>query len=487
MFQRTLILRPAAQAPDDVYRQASALLRDAIAVILPEAAPALAEWPHVTWSSGQDVVCGNEWTAESDVLARLLTVELQVVKTGQIWHLRLQIGATTSSEAVVQQECSLNPAPAMFPLHALPDLLSFAEHFACYDVDGMRTGVAYTVQKGRAAELRTFLQRPRNERRLPLVLVTRAHSRAYPLDYHRLARILCGVAHVMCLDPKSDWKKDDISTAHPCTGSAVRLYRPGYVARDAAKVHPCYTPVDGQINSQDKLELLDKCLAAALAADRDEPLIGQLAGRQQAEQADRQMQQRLAERRQRWAEEATREQDELWRDLVSDHERVVAELDRVKHERDAAHDEIRRLRYELQQERAPRAAPAPANSTGQPYVTLSRRADDVLNALDPSEKDQVTALLHKLATEDLRDNQSEVCHAADTGSFYVFPRKKTNGGRRVIYLLQQLEVRVCEIYVKHDDYERARNKGWNELDYQEARLWSDSGKVTEQIPMALLH
>ncbi len=121
--------------------------------------------------------------------------------------------------------------PLPIPLHEMPNLLSFCELFACYDVDGMRTGAAYMVQKTRAADLRTFLLRPSDERRLPIVLVTPNPDHTFPLDYRKLAQLLCGVAHVMVLNPQNYWKNADISAVHGCLGGAVRLYRPAIRSR----------------------------------------------------------------------------------------------------------------------------------------------------------------------------------------------------------------------------------------------------------------
>jgi hypothetical protein len=106
--------------------------------------------------------------------------------------------------------------------------------------------------------------------------------------------------------------------------------------------------------------------------------------------------------------------------------------------------------------------------------------------LDGSERELITAtLLRKLASDPLRKNQSEVCPLGERGTFYIYPRKHTNGGRRIIYLLHGPEVRVCEIYASHDTYTHARKKGWSEGDYQETRIWLDEGEGSTQLEMAL--
>ncbi len=483
MFRRTVTLRNRTDTAGDVYSQAGEALRQALVTFLPGCAEALTNWPDCEWSQGRDVLKTSAWTAEASAQTRLLTVEVQVEKSGRLWALELLVGATGADEAAIQEVCRLEPAPAQFPLHEMPNLLAFCEHYACYDVDGMRTGAAYMVQKARATELRTFLQRPSDERRLPIVLVTPNNERTFPLDYRKLAQLLCGVAHVMVLYPQNDWKKADVSAVHGCPGGAVRLYRPGYAARDAAAVHPCFQPQEGQIAGPDKLELLDK-IVAFLAAAGEDPLFAQLARRRQEEQAERQVQQRLRA----WQEQAAQDQQQsgLTDEFFAEYDRLQAERDALKRDLDASLDEVRRLRFAIQQSRIPPEAPAAAKGCDESYVTLSDRAADTLQELDGSERELVTAtLLRKLASDPLRKNQSEVCPLGERGTFYIYPRKHTNGGRRIIYLLHGPEVRICEIYASHDAYTHARKKGWSEADYQETRIWFDEGEGSTQLEMVL--
>ncbi len=382
MFRRTLTLRSRTEETGDVYAQVTDALRQALAALLPAGADALASWPNCEWSHDRDVLKTHAWTAAASDQTRLLTAAVQVEKLGRVWSLALLVGATTGGEAVVQEECRLDPAPAQFPLHEMPSLLAPCELFACYDVDGMRTGVAYTVEKPRAGELRAFLQRPSDERRLPLVLVTPNYDRTFPLDYRKLAQLLSGVAHVMVLDPRSGWKTADVSAVHGCIGGAVRLYRPGYTARDAAAVHPSFAPKNGQMAGQDKLELLDKLVAFLAAAAHSDELFDQLARRQQEEQAERQVQQRLRA----WQEQVAQDQQQsaLGAEFFADDDRLQAERDALKRDLGAAQDEVRRLHFVIQQLRMPVDTQAATKGADQPYLTLSNHADETLQAMDAS-------------------------------------------------------------------------------------------------------
>jgi hypothetical protein len=78
-----------------------------------------------------------------------------------------------------------------------------------------------------------------------------------------------------------------------------------------------------------------------------------------------------------------------------------------------------------------------------------------------------------------------VCPLRERGTFYIYPRKHTNGGRRIAYLLHGPEVRVCEICASYNAYTRERKKGWSETDYQAARIWFDEGEGSTQLEMAL--
>jgi hypothetical protein len=408
MFRRTITLRNRTDTAGEVYLQVSGALREAVAAILPPCTAALATWPSCEWNQGREALKTSEWTAEANAQTRLLAVAVQVEKLGRLWSLELLMGATTAGEAAIQEVCRLDPAPAQFPLHEMPNLLAFCEHFACYDVDGMRTGAAYMVQKTRAADLRTFLQRTSDERRLPLVLVTPNPDHTFPLDYRKLAQLLCGAAHVMVLNRQNYWKNADVSAVHGCLGGAVRLFRPGYAARDAAAVHPCFQPHEGHTAGQDKLELLDKIVAFLAAAAYSDPLFAQLTRRQQEEQAERQVQQRLRA----WQEQVAQEeqQSEFSDELFAEYDRLQAERDALKRDLDASLDEVRRLRFAIQQSRIPAETPEAAKGCDEPYVTLSVRAADTLQELDASERDLITAtLMRKLASEALRKNQSEVC------------------------------------------------------------------------------
>jgi hypothetical protein len=83
--------------------------------------------------------------------------------------------------------------------------------------------------------------------------------------------------------------------------------------------------------------------------------------------------------------------------------------------------------------------------------------------------------LEKLLHPQSRANQSELVHFAGGGACYIFPRSRTCSGRRIVYSLHGLEVRVCEIYTSHDDYEKARTIGWSESDYTTTTPWLPPG------------
>jgi hypothetical protein len=491
VFRRVLTLhrRPNCDAASDVYELASVLLSERLGTLL--GAAALAQWPSINWRNDHECLVVNEWQSEAGALTRLLIIELQHTNSCGKWRVQLLLGTTSTDYAVVEESCRLDPAPAQFPLHEAPDIVEWTKQFACFDIDGMRTGVCYSVKKSRAAELRKFLLQSSEERRLPVILVTPNGNGTIPLDYRRLAQLVCGAAHVMMLDKDSDrktgaWKNSDISDAHPCLGGAVRIFRPGYSPRDLDNVHPKYMPHGQQLRTQDKLELLDQVSILAGASMCSDPLLQQLQQRRQGE-LDEKVQQ---SKHQALLAQLSREQEQsgFWEqyatDLETERDRAVAERNRTQQDLTAAHDENRRLRFKLQGMRTPQSAAATGDAADRPYVTLSRQAAQALNGLDPQARGEIeSGLLRKLTLEALRENQSEICNLGKNGNFYVYPRSKTNGGQRVIYLLNGAEVRVCELYAHHDVYERGRKQGWTHSDYIETSVWQDGDSEQLLIPL----
>jgi hypothetical protein len=416
----------------------------------------------------------------------MLTIHLRLRQSGLDWLYLLQLGCTSPEEVIWQEECRLDPTPAQFPVLSLPDLQGCLSQFDYYDLDGMRTGVAYTINKDKLAKFRGFLEAPGNERRLPILLVSpQAGIFPFSVEYRALAKALCGVAHVMCLDAKHAWGAREACVQHHCYNGAARIYWPGYSHQDSWNVHPYWLPTEHRIKVEDQERMLNEAVTFYSATAVEHPTLVQLRRRMQDEETSQRLRELIQQNRQLVTVQEETKWVEFFDSLQSGYDGLVCERDFLRAENDRLHDEVRALHFRLNTQWTVTEAPTATTSDKLPHPTMSERAADTYLGLDGSELDQVDKLLERFLRTEARENQCDSDHFVDGGPCYIYPRSRTGSGRRILYLLNGAEVRICEIYTCHDAYERARTTGWRKVDYQNATPWSPLAPDTAQLKLPI--
>ena len=485
MFRRTITLRNHTDTADDVYPQVSAALRDALEAILPDCTAASGTWPNCAWNHGRETLKTSEWTAEANAQTRPPTVEVQVRSSDGCGPLICWWALPPQARRLYRRCRWILPLPSSPGTDA--KLLSGCELFACYDVDGMRTGAACMVQKTVLRICEHFCCGP----------VTNAGSR-------------------------SCW-----SRRFPTTPSRSITASSG----TAVRCRPCH--------GAESPELLEKCRhlgRSRLSRRRRAPLPPRLCGARsgcsasmlssadgangRARQAGTARQDRhfswlllpttrflpsspaggtKSKRSGRYSSvcvsrqaQAAQDQEQsgLSDEFFADFERTLAELDARNRDLAASQNEVRRLNYVIQQLRNPAETLAAAQGCDEPYVTLSDRAAHARQEFGaPAKRELITAggtLLRKLASEALRKNQIRGLPAGRAGHLLCLSAQPDERGSTC--RLSICVGRKCasgEIYASHDTYQRERKKGWSEADYQEARNWFDEWEGSGQLEMAL--
>jgi hypothetical protein len=403
----------------------------------------------------------------------------------RVWLIEVKIASNCNVEAIWQEECSLNPTPAQLPAFAMPNLRSCLADYACFDIDGMRTDVTYTIGRGSLEKLRSFLESTREERKLPIVLVSpQSGIFPYALDYHAITRLVCGTAHVMRLDAEHEWSTRNAALVHTCYGGAVRLYLPGYRRTDGWKVHPFWIPTAHKISAEDQLLLINEVATYTAAMVPEHPLFRQIERCQNDELSELRLHEAVHAIKSQIQAQTEVEWEKFFDTLETEYSRVRAELTSVTADNRRLSDEVRRLQYLVNNQWSITELPT-SDDTATSYPTMAGRAADTYLGLDNSETEEIDNLLVRLLRVELRENQSEVDHFVDGGPCYIYPRSRTAAGKRVLYILNGSEVRICEIYTSHDTYEKARTIGWVSTDYNDATPWSLPGPKIAQIPLPL--
>lgn len=488
MLKRTLsIRRPGDQPNESLYASVSSALQTRIKELLPDAADNCLQWPSLEWAGQQGCFCVSEWVSEANSNYKLLTLQVQLKEADRTWNISVWLGCNSADEAVWHEECGTDSVQPQFPMLEMPNLSGCLSAFRCYDLDGMRTGVAYTVEKAKISKLKSFLDGSGEERKLPIVLVSpQAGAFPYALDYRMLAKHLIGIAHVMRLDDRCGWAINAVSSTHGCYNGAVRIYWPGYTQKHSANIHPYWRPVGYKTRREDQADMLSQLSIYMAANVPEHSLLAELRRRQQSEQKDRESRAIIESIERQYQTTKAGEREEYFETLLEEYNKVIADRDSLREENERLDDENRKLKYRINQQwNIPETAVAVDNDDTRPHTTMSDSAFATYLGLDKNEQEHIDSLLEKCAQTELRDNQSEVEHFKDKGVCYVYPRGRNNGGRRILYLLNGTEVRVCEIYTCHDTYDKMRSKGWQQSDYLNATPWSRPVKSDPQIPLPM--
>ncbi|MFZ4659653.1 MAG: hypothetical protein ACOYNY_21785 [Caldilineaceae bacterium] len=452
-----------------------------------------ATWPTLTWQSEKKQIVVSAWLSTEQIDHRLLTVELTECVNALTWTISLRIGSTNDEEIVIQEECHLKPATAQVPIADIPDILDFLPTYDCVDEDGLYAGKVYGIALDRAQAFADFISAPSSERKLPVVLISPDNtSKEYLLPCQELAIRLSGLAHVMTLSSQATWYSKHLPLPHPCFNGAVRLYLPGYTPADDSSIHRYYR---SELLKEKPAEVIYEEIQRLLINwpfDKESDTIIALNRLRTEEANQRHLNREIEAIQQRIRHEAetqaTVQLETLWQGLLTDAEKLSQDYNRIttengllKQQLKERDDQIRHLNRRLKQqwvdeEDLPAQLEAPT-----PQLYLSKRAYAAYTSMDQGLRHEIdNQILRKLCDPSLRANQTEPV-AARNGACFVFPRSDSAAGRRVIYRLADDCVHICELYLHHDAYNHARDRGFDLTDYADFTPWSPNTSLLADI------
>lgn len=493
VFRRSLFFGGQDSAADDLYPSLSQDLRTEIVtrLKLQDDLGLLASWPNSDWSNsyGSATARCREWTAEADPHNRLLQVQLVEYRLDYEWAIELRLGSI-GDEVILHEEGSISPSKPEIPFEEMPNLLPFTNRYSCKDEDGMMAGRTYIVSSDRVDAFADFIQSP--QRRVPIVLISRTpDSASYLLaDTRALARRLRGLAHII--------KLEDAQTAqllvshqpkHGCYNGAVRVFWPGFKTTDNPELHHLWPP--RQFRTVEDISAVSSAIFSVIALESsrifaknpDIQLLedgqSEQESRKRLIQLEKEIGERLRLRLQQQAdaglEELVREYDQVRQerdDLKKDNDDLRAKVSQLEHK-------IRDLNWHLNSAWQGRQQPeSDDRQVAIPAVLLSGRARKQYDSFDHRERAYWDEhILNKLSDRQLRDNQTELVEGP-SGTCWVYPRKRTADGRRVIYYGEDEAIYVCELFTggEHDgEYSRLRDKGVDRAVYDGFQMWQPEG------------
>ena len=208
------------------------------------------------------------------------------------------------------------------------------------------------------------------QRSQPVIVVSSKEKVKPDTSVDRLAARLAGVAHVVCIDSAlSDRITRSFGRDRSVYGNAVRLYRPGFTAEAEQYQHSVWVLKSGQVPTWISNDIFEEACAISLeVGDLEERAPSfQMVRNHLSEQRFASTEQRLATLRQQ-AENIASSKDEQIDKLQAIHlelesalaeykaknieltdqaEQLGGELQSIRRERNEAREEVRQLRYQL--------------------------------------------------------------------------------------------------------------------------------------------
>jgi len=470
-FRRTFYLEEEHnQQHADLYSDVIESLKMTLGSLLPSEIW-LATWPQVEVEDDAGAVAlrVSSWPNEPRSQKRLTDVALELsleMETGSgRWHIELAIGQPEIGPIVVYEEVSWFGQGRELPLADSPDIIQFLQPFKVANIEGYTGGVIKLPRTKIDAFVR-YLQSP--ERMVPVVLYVSECSNpdeTQPCieDVHQK---LQGLAHVVHIPDNASVNTFNYQLeTHPAFRGTVRLYLPGFQPSDSKWQHP-FWPCRREPKEVFH-ELLNHVVRESLFLG-PESTIETL--RMQREESIRQETARL---RQQTLEAKIAQGDvNLWQTLAEEYSQendaLTSEKNQLLSELDALRDQVRQLNWRFRTLCYGESLDEEALEDATPSLYLSDDAMKSYESLPPSEKKYWGEhVLPKLMNKELREHQSERLSKTTGGSVWVYPRKRTNDGRRVLYYVTGEDVYICELFESndHDRYSRLRTLGVDKDDY----------------------
>ena len=386
--------------------------------------------------------------------------------------MRISAGVFQDDEIVLKEEARLecNGLPIQ---GELPDLLGFFESYPCEDVNRLIAGQLQRIDKHRGLHFADFVRSGAIWRRLPIVLVSpRNNTLDYLVDVQQLASRLRGTAHVMRLNNRTRWNLGELPLNHPCYDGAIRVYLADYRNTDARGMHPVWRPRDieergAAITSDEVVRLIEE---KSLGLSWFDDGLDSLERQYRSEEREQELASRIEELR--GTVQADLETSFLTEAVLraENYLRLKEDLEASEQIRREQANTIRALKYQLKQ-RDEKRDNEPLQEPGV-ALYLSEQAHHVYEDLDEGIREEIDQhLLNKMLDSVLCDRQTRAIPARN-GTCFVYPTGGSPQGRRVIYKHDDHTVSILELFLHHDSYEEARNRGFDLADYSAFRPWA---------------
>lgn len=460
----------AEASQQDAYEQLKAALRGELVSLVPSAD--FGTWPTITYEADDEMVDVSEWESLRERTMRLLQASMTVTIGEVQWKRSVEVGRVANGRITLVETWEPQQYVRYVPFDELPSMLPFMGSYGALDEDGYLAGRTYSVSRERVAGLVDFLQSA--ERCLPVVLLSPSRNGA-PTKEHieALKQRWQGLAHIIRLrDEAAVARLQQLLPRHSCFNGAMRLYWPGFSAEDSAGIHPFKreSEQDGIADEwfaqfafrSTRLLGSNPVLEAVKRQRRDDYQRAGLAQRKGLEA----IVERIA------AQRDAQEFADYAESVEKDKEALLNEVESLRVEVARLEDENRQLRWRAN--RAWQESEQVDDQDGMgPAVYLSADARETFESFDAGEvaywRNNVLA---KLLEPGLRLQQSEIVRGPNSRKCYVYPRKRSNDGRRVVYFCDGDDIYVCELFAmgEHDtDYDALRSAGVDPEQYRDFR------------------
>ena len=453
----------------DLYKAVTNSLRETLASLFPaeEAETLFDNWPGIEdQAEGEIRLKVSEWAPAAGQASRLLETELEIGSAGESWRIKLVVGQPEIGPVVVYEEVYWQGTGREIPLADYPDVISFLRHFSVKNIEGHSSSVI-PLRKNKVQNFISFLQSPDRQLSVVYYAMQRRLPDCTQPEAERVQEKLWGLAYVVEAQDRDTVEQfNNLLDTHPTFFGALRLYMPYYQSSDSSWQHsfwPCKREPEEVIH-----EVLNRVARESVLTEPNSTVVSL---REQRRNFARNEALKLKQEAIRLRSDSN--DAKIWEELAAEREDQYVALEEGKKELEAMtvrlQDEVRRLNWQLNKRwQYNEDAIEKKEQEVTPRLFLSETAMEYFDSLAPSERNHWEQhLFPKLLQRELRNAQSETLSHSKNGSAFVYPRSRSNNGRRVIYFPKSDDVYVCEIFTAsdHDKYNDLRTNGIDRNDY----------------------
>ena len=444
-------------------------LHDSIRDRMGLGADALEGWPAGEWTTDTQSATCNQWKQDAESPLALFEFTWRERPPRGTWLLDMAI-AKDEARVVVEEVWRVEKTGRAIPYEDLPPLTNILTKFQVQNVDGMEAAKVFVLGADSVEKFKNLIES--SSRQLPIVVLSpRANGQEQPIA-RKMMKQLTGFAHVFRILPEAQDRYHALMSSHDCFQGAIRLYMPGYQPADNQWLHPYWRQSVAQLEVS--REIIDRAARESLVADANFVIkyVRDQQGESLRRETERLRRQALEETQARLKMEQSIEGYERYLDeltmandaLRMDNQTLAEETSRLRDELHRKQNEIRQLNYRVTGMWGATEGEVEEAVEATPRLLLSSQAQETYRSLGDDERSYWDKhLFPKLLELGQREHQTEpIKNKGNSKPCFVYPRKRTGDGRRIIYYREVNDVHVCEIFTsaKHDrGYKPLRDHG----------------------------